>query len=147
MKTIANIIIINSQNVKSEHLLAIIITSIFKHESSVSTWMSSTEVANTGLLKLPLDDLKSIRHRLAKLHVIQVIALNISVCSLVDLQLYLTRMNAATIYSYSYKGMLSKSIQLAVVHDITEQQPMLQLYVKLRSYRVCAVYMHINDGT
>ena len=64
MKTIANIIIVNSQNVKSEHLLTVIITSVFKEESSVSTWTSSTEVNNTGLLKLPLDDLKSLRHRL-----------------------------------------------------------------------------------
>ena len=47
MKTIANTIIINSQNVKSEHLLAVIITSVFKEESSVSAWTSSTEVANT----------------------------------------------------------------------------------------------------
>ena len=81
MKAIANLIIINSQNVKSEHLAAIIITSAFKEESSVSTWMSFTEVANTGLPKLPLDDVKSLRHWLAELHVIQVIAWNISVCS------------------------------------------------------------------
>ena len=81
MKTIANIIIINNQNVKTEHLLAVNITSVFKEESSVSTWRSSTEVANTGLPKLPLDDLKSLRHRLAELHVIQVIAWNISICS------------------------------------------------------------------
>ena len=76
MKTRANviIIIINSQNVESEHLLAVIITSVFKEESSVSAWTGSTEVANTGLSKLPLDDLKSLRHRLAELHVIQVIA-------------------------------------------------------------------------
>ena len=33
MKTIANAIIINNQNVKSEHLLAVIITSAFKEES------------------------------------------------------------------------------------------------------------------
>ena len=33
MKTIANIIVINSQNVKSEHLLAVIITSVFKEEN------------------------------------------------------------------------------------------------------------------
>ena len=53
MKTIANIIIINSQDIKSEHLLTVIITSVFKDESSVSTWMSSTEAAtNTGLPKL-----------------------------------------------------------------------------------------------
>ena len=63
METIENIIIINSQNVESEHLLAVIITSIFKEESSVSAWMSSTEVANTGLPKLPPDDLKSLRHK------------------------------------------------------------------------------------
>ena len=41
--------------------------------------MGSAEVANTGLPKLPLDDLKSLRHRLAELHSIQVIAWNISV--------------------------------------------------------------------
>ena len=81
MKTIANIIIINSQNVESENLLAVIITSVFKEESYVSAWTRSTEVANTGLSKLPLDDLESLRHRLAELHVIQVIAWNISVCS------------------------------------------------------------------
>ena len=81
MKTIANMFIINSQNVKSEHLLAVIITSVFKEESPVSAWMSSTEVANTELLKFPLDNLKSLRHRLALLHGIQVIEWNISVCS------------------------------------------------------------------
>ena len=85
MKTIANIIIINSQNVKSEHLLAVIVTSVFKEENSVSAWSSSTEVANTGLPKLLLDDLKSFRHQLAELYVIQVIAWNISVCSFLDL--------------------------------------------------------------
>ena len=85
MKTIANIIIINSQNVKSEHLLAVVIASVFKEESPFSTWTSSTKVANTGLPKLPLDDLKSRRHWLAELHVIQVIAWNISVCSFLDL--------------------------------------------------------------
>ena len=36
MKTIASVILINSQNVKLEHLLAVIITSVFKEESSVS---------------------------------------------------------------------------------------------------------------
>ena len=81
MKTIANIIIINNQNVETEHLLAVIITLFSKEESSVSAWTSSTEVANTGLPKLPVDHLKSLRHRLAELHVIQVIAWNISVCS------------------------------------------------------------------
>ena len=60
MKTIANIIIINSQYVKSEHLLAGIIISVFKEESSVSAWMSSTEVINPGLPKLLLDDLAEI---------------------------------------------------------------------------------------
>ena len=85
MKTKANIIIINSQNVKPEHLLAVIITSVFKEENSVSAWTSSTEVANTGLPKLPLDDLKSLKHRLAELHAIQVIAWNTSVCSFLDM--------------------------------------------------------------
>ena len=64
MKTIANIITINSQNVKSEHLLAVIITSVFKEQSSVSAWTSSPQVDNTVLPKLPLDDLKSPRHQL-----------------------------------------------------------------------------------
>ena len=50
MKTITNIIIINSQNVKSEHLLAVIITSaVSKEENSISAWMSSTEVASPTL--------------------------------------------------------------------------------------------------
>ena len=85
MKTIANIIIINNQNVKSELLLAVIITLLFKEESSVSAWTNSTEVANTGhgLPKLPLDDLKSLRHWLAELCVLQVISWNISVCSFI----------------------------------------------------------------
>ena len=83
MKTIANIM--NSQNVKPEHLLAVIITSAFKEENSVSVWTSSTEVASTGLPKLPLNDLKSLRHRLAELHAIQVITWNISVCSFLDI--------------------------------------------------------------
>ena len=65
---------------ESEHLLAVIITSLLKVESSVSACMSSTEVANTGLPKLPLGDLKSLRHCLAELYVIQVITWNISVC-------------------------------------------------------------------
>ena len=77
----ANIIIINSQNIKSEHLSAVIITSVFKEESSVSAWTSSTAAANTGLPKLPLDDLKSLRHWLAELYGLQVIAWNISVCT------------------------------------------------------------------
>ena len=74
MKAIANIIIINSQDIKSEHLLAVIIASVFKEESSVSAWTSSTEIANTGLPKLPLDDLKSVRQRLGELHIIQAVA-------------------------------------------------------------------------
>ena len=49
MKTIANIVIINSQDVKSEHLLTVIIRLIFKEESCVSTWTNSTKVTNTGL--------------------------------------------------------------------------------------------------
>ena len=59
MKTIANIMIINSQNVKPEHLaISSLITSVFKEENFVSARMSSREVANTGLPKLLLDDLK-----------------------------------------------------------------------------------------
>ena len=81
MKTIANISIINSQNVELEHLFAVIITSVFKEESRVSAWMTSTEVVNTRLSTLPLDDLKSLRHQLAELHVIHVIAWNMSACS------------------------------------------------------------------
>ena len=81
MKTITNMIIINSQYVTSEHLSPVIITPVFKEESSVSARTSSAEVANTGLPKLALDDLKSLRQRLAELHVIQVIVWNISVCS------------------------------------------------------------------
>ena len=81
MKAIANIIIINSQNVKLEHLLAVTITSVFKEENFVSAWTSFMEVAKTGLPKLPLDDPKCLRHWLAELHVIQVIAWNISVCT------------------------------------------------------------------
>ena len=80
MKTIANVIIINSQNVKLEHLLAVTIISVFKKESSVCTWTSSTEVTNTELLKLNtellkllLDELKSLRHWLAELHIIKVL--------------------------------------------------------------------------
>ena len=65
MKIVANIIISNSHNVESEHLLADIITSVSKEENSVSVWTSFTEVPNTRLPKLPLDDLKSLRHRLA----------------------------------------------------------------------------------
>ena len=48
MKTIANVIIMNSQNVKSEHMSAVILTSLFKEVSFVSAWRSSKEVANTG---------------------------------------------------------------------------------------------------
>ena len=81
MRAIANIIIISNQTVKSEHLSVIMITSVFKEEISVSTWTSSTEVSNTRLPKLPLNDLISLRHQLAELHVIQVIAWNISVCN------------------------------------------------------------------
>ena len=33
MKTVANIMIINSQNIKSEHLLAVVITSVSKKKA------------------------------------------------------------------------------------------------------------------
>ena len=55
MKTTANIIIVSSQYILSEHLPAVIITSVLKEESSVSAWASSTEVTNTGLPKLPIE--------------------------------------------------------------------------------------------
>ena len=58
MKTIANIMIINSQNVKPEHL---VISSHASYNISFqrrSARMSSREVANTGLPELLLDDLK-----------------------------------------------------------------------------------------
>ena len=59
MKTIANIMIIHSQNVKPEHLVISNHYNIsFQRESFVSARMSSREVANTGLPKLLLDDLK-----------------------------------------------------------------------------------------
>ena len=82
MKTIANIIIINRQNVRSEHLLVVIITLVFLEESSITVWKSSIEVANTGLPKLPLDDLNpSDTDLLNYVHIIQVIPWNISTCS------------------------------------------------------------------
>ena len=61
------------------------ITSVVKEENSVSAWTSFTEVDNTGLAKLLLNDLKSLRHRLAELHATQVIAWNISACSFLDM--------------------------------------------------------------
>ena len=115
MKTVANIIIINSQNVESEHLLTVIITSVFKEESSVFAWMSSTEVANTGLPKLLLDDLKSLKHWLAKLHVI----LDIYCMEYKCIQFSKAIFDAyacSYLYRYNYKEMLSnlyKSIPLA----------------------------------
>ena len=64
MKTIAKVI--NSQNVKSEHLAISSHHNIsFKEENFVSTTMSSREVANTGLPKLLLDDLKYLTCMLA----------------------------------------------------------------------------------
>ena len=61
MKTIANniIMIINSQNVKPEHLVISSHYNIsFQRRNFVSARMSSREVANTGLPELLLDDLK-----------------------------------------------------------------------------------------
>ena len=62
MKTIAIIIIINSENVESEHLLAVIITSISK-KKALSPPGQVTQKSPTlrGLPKLPLDDLKFLR--------------------------------------------------------------------------------------
>ena len=52
--------IINSQNVKPEHLAISSHhnISVFKEENFVSARMRSRQVANTGLPKLLLDDLK-----------------------------------------------------------------------------------------
>ena len=55
---------------KSEHLSVVIIITVIKEESSVSS----------GLPKFTLDDLKSLKQWLAELHVVQVIAWNIGVC-------------------------------------------------------------------
>ena len=60
LKAIVNIIMINSQNVKSVQMSAVIITSVFREENSISAWMSSTEVTNTGLPKPLLNDQKSL---------------------------------------------------------------------------------------
>ena len=65
MKTIANIMIINSQNVKPEHLAISNhhnIMQFSKKKTFVSARMSSREVANTGLPKLLLGDLKYINN-------------------------------------------------------------------------------------
>ena len=62
-------------NVRSHHDIS------FKEESSVFAWTSSTEVVNIGLPKLSLDDLKFHKYWLPELHVIKVIAWNISACS------------------------------------------------------------------
>ena len=96
MKTIANVIIKSKCQIRTS--VAVITTLVCKEESSVSVWTSSAEVANTGLPKLLLVGLKSLRHWLAELHVIQVIACNTSVCSF--LYLHLMHMHAATIRLY-----------------------------------------------
>ena len=58
MKTIANIMIINSQNVKPEHLVISSHHNSFQRRKLCLRQMSSREVANTGLPELLLDDLK-----------------------------------------------------------------------------------------
>ena len=50
---------------------AVFIASVFKKENPVSTWTSSTEVANIWQPKLSLDDLETHRHRVAELHEIK----------------------------------------------------------------------------
>ena len=57
MKTIANIMIINSQNVKPEHLVISSHHNISFQRRKLCL-RQSREVANTGLPKLLLDDLK-----------------------------------------------------------------------------------------
>ena len=100
MKTIVDIIIIYCQNIESEHLLAIIIMSVFNEQNLVSAWMSSTEVTNTGLPKLPLDDLKSFIHRLAELHVIKVIAWNIH-CKCMRFSVVTFDVHVCSYYNYT----------------------------------------------
>ena len=53
--------------------------------------------------------------------------------------------HAATIYGYSYKGMLSKFIPLAA-HT---RRNRVVAYVKAirKNYSLCVVYTHVNDGT
>ena len=79
MKTIANLTVkMLNKNICWQ---SSIVTPVFKEESFLSDWTSSTKVAKIGLRKLPLDDLKSSRHQQAELHVIQVMVWNISICS------------------------------------------------------------------
>ena len=81
MKTIAYIqflITISSENVNL-NMSAVFIASVFKKENPVSTWTSSTEVANIWQPKLSLDDLESHRHRITELHEIQVQAIFVAI--------------------------------------------------------------------
>ena len=90
MKTIAYIITFNSQNINQnicqqssrsvaeesgclglQLKIGVTCKSKYWYETN-SIWMSSTEIANTGWPKLPLDDLESLRHLLVELHGIQV---------------------------------------------------------------------------
>ena len=55
-------------------------------------------------------------------------------------------MHAATIYDYSYKGMLSKSIPLAA-HPLRNRVADYDIAIRKTSYNVYVVYTHFNDGT
>ena len=61
--------------------------------------------------------------------------------------IYLSRIHAATIYSYSYKGMLSKYIPLVARAWCNRVVPYVIAILKNYSYSVCVVYMHVNDET
>ena len=64
----------NKQSNINQNISAVIILSISKQESLVSAWMSSTEIPSIRLPKLPLDDLKYLRHKIGELYGMQVFA-------------------------------------------------------------------------
>ena len=55
-------------------------------------------------------------------------------------------MHAATIYSHSYEGMLSKSIPLAARAGCNRVVAYI-IAIRKNYVSVCVVYIHINDGT
>ena len=54
-------------------------------------------------------------------------------------------LHAATIYGYSYEGMLSKSVPLAAYAG--HNRVVVYVIAILKNYSICVVYMHIDDGT
>ena len=103
MKAIANTYNYNKQSNVNQKISTVIITSISKQESLVSAWMSSTEVVNIGLPKLPLDDLEYLRHKIAELYGIKYLQFSVATLDI-------------RACSHSYKGMLGKSTPLAACH-------------------------------